>query len=168
MAPRISRWFHDSIAVERGPLVFSYGIGESWVKLRDRGMTADWQVFPSTAWNYALNVDAASPAKSITVTEAEVGPAPFSRHSAPVQLSVKARKLVPWRAEDGVANRRAAKPCRERSAGRDNHADSVRGRKAAHHRVSAQLESECASDQLVESGVTHRWRQPRTRLRLES
>ena len=85
--------FNDSIAIERGPLVFSYGIGESWVKLRDRGMTADWQVFPSTAWNYALSVDAASPAKSITVTEAEVGPAPFSRHSAPVQLSVKARKL---------------------------------------------------------------------------
>ena len=104
MVPRVSRWFHDSIAVERGPLVFSYGIGESWVKLRDRGMTADWQVFPNTAWNYALNVDAASPEKSITVSEAEVGPAPFSRHSAPVQLSVKARKLVPWRAEDGAAN----------------------------------------------------------------
>lgn len=104
MVPRVSRWFHDSIAVERGPLVFSYGIGESWVKLRDRGMTADWQVFPNTAWNYALNVDTASPAKSITVTEAEVGPAPFSRRGAPVRLSVKARKLVPWRAEDGAAN----------------------------------------------------------------
>ena len=104
MVPRVSRWIHDSIAVERGPLVFSYGIGESWVKLRDRGMTADWQVFPNTPWNYALNIDAASPAKSITVTEAEVGPAPFSRRNAPVQLSVKARKLVPWRAEDGAAN----------------------------------------------------------------
>jgi len=45
MTPRISRWFHNSVAVERGPLVFSYGIGESWVKLRDRGMTADWQYF---------------------------------------------------------------------------------------------------------------------------
>ena len=54
MQPRVSRWFNDSIAVERGPLVFSYGIGENWVKLRDRGMTADWQVFPTTPWNYAL------------------------------------------------------------------------------------------------------------------
>ena len=103
MIPRISQWFHNSIAVERGPLVFSYGIGESWVKLRDRGVAADWQVFPSTAWNYALNIDAASPAKSIIVNEGEVGHAPFSRRNAPVQLSVKARKLVPWRAEDGVA-----------------------------------------------------------------
>ncbi len=48
MKPRISRWFNDSVAVERGPLVFSYAIGESWVKLRDRGMTADWQVFPTS------------------------------------------------------------------------------------------------------------------------
>jgi DUF1680 family protein len=103
MTPRVSRWFHDSIAIERGPLVFSYGIGESWVKLRNRGMTADWQVFPTSSWNFALNVDAASPAKSIAVTETEVGPSPFTRSHAPVKLSVKARKLEPWRAEDGVA-----------------------------------------------------------------
>ena len=103
MAPRVSRWFHDSIAIERGPLVFSFGIGESWVKLRNRGMTADWQVFPTTSWNYALNVDAASPAKSIAVEETEVGASPFTRSHAPVKLSVKARKLDKWRAEDGAA-----------------------------------------------------------------
>jgi DUF1680 family protein len=104
MSPRISRWFHDSIAVERGPLVFSYDIGESWVKLRDRGMTADWQVFPTNQWNYALKVDSDLPEKSIAVAEAEVGEGPFTRRNAPVRLSVKARKLNDWRAEDGVAN----------------------------------------------------------------
>jgi hypothetical protein len=104
MSPRISRWFHNSIAVERGPLVFSYGIGESWVKLRDRGMTADWQVFPTTAWNYALKVDADAPEKSISVTETELGEGPFTARHAPVRLSVKARKLNDWRAEDGAAN----------------------------------------------------------------
>lgn len=101
---RVSRWFHHSVAVERGPLVFSYGIGESWVKLRDRGMTADWQVFPSTAWNYALNVDAAAPAKSIAVAQAELGSFPFARRDAPVRLSVKARQLNEWRAVDGAAD----------------------------------------------------------------
>ena len=61
MQPRTSRWFHDSVAFERGPLVFSYGIGESWVKLRDRGMTADWQVFPTTQWNYGISADVDAP-----------------------------------------------------------------------------------------------------------
>jgi hypothetical protein len=100
----VSRWFNDSIAVERGPLVFSYGIGESWVKLRDRGMTADWQVFPANQWNYALKIDPDAPAKDVTATETAVGEGPFTRSHAPVKLSVKVRKLDNWRAEDGVAN----------------------------------------------------------------
>jgi hypothetical protein len=104
MAPRLSRWFHDSIAVERGPLVFSYGIGESWVKLRSRGMTADWQVFPSTQWNYGLRVNAEMPQESIAVQESEIGHGVFTAREAPVRLSVKARKLPGWRAEDGAAD----------------------------------------------------------------
>ena len=104
MQPRVSRWFNDSVAIERGPLVFSYGIGESWVKLRDRGMTADWQVFPTTQWNYAIRFDSADPAKSITVKENELGELPFARRSTPIELRVKARKAPAWRAEDGAAD----------------------------------------------------------------
>ncbi len=104
MTPRVSRWFNNSIAIERGPLVFSHNVGESWVKLRDRGMTADWQVYPTTAWNYALSVDAGAPEKSIEVTETVVGEGPFTSRHAPVKLTVKARKINDWRAEDGVAN----------------------------------------------------------------
>jgi hypothetical protein len=103
LEPRVSQWFHDSVAVERGPLVFSYGIGEDWVKLRDRGMTADWQVYPTTQWNYALVLDAASPSHDISATEAEVGDRPFTAKGAPVKLQVKGRKLPAWQAEDGVA-----------------------------------------------------------------
>ncbi len=104
MKPRVSRWFHNSIAVERGPLVFSYGIGESWVKLRDRGMTADWQVFPATQWNYALDIDEASPEKSFAVTELEMQEGPFTRRRAPVKLEAKARLVNEWRATDGAAD----------------------------------------------------------------
>ena len=104
MPPRISRWFNDSIAVERGPLVFSYGIRESWVKLRDRGMTADWQVFPSGQWNYALRLNTDSPAESIEVTERDLSENAFTRSQPPVELKVTARKVDTWRAEDGAAN----------------------------------------------------------------
>jgi len=68
MHPRVSRWFQNSVAVERGPLVFSLDPGQSWVKLRDRGMTADWQVFPTRGWNYGLAVDESS-AASLQVIE---------------------------------------------------------------------------------------------------
>jgi uncharacterized protein len=104
MKPFTSRWYNDSIAIERGPLVFSYGIGESWLKLRDRGLTADWQVYPDSQWNYALAVDTEAPARSIAVIEDRVGEAPFTRRHTPVQLRVRAHKLIGWYAEDGVAD----------------------------------------------------------------
>jgi len=104
MQPRTSRWFHDSLVFERGPLIFSYGIGESWVKLRDRGMTADWQVFPTTQWNYGISADVDAPADDAVVSESEIGESVFSAKHAPLRLSVKARKIPDWRAEDGSAN----------------------------------------------------------------
>jgi DUF1680 family protein len=104
MNPSVSRGFNESISIERGPLLFSYGIGENWVKLADRGMTADWQVFPSTPWNYALSVDPEHPVQSFKVNESDVEGNVFSARNAPVRLGIKARKIPTWRAEDGVAD----------------------------------------------------------------
>lgn len=104
LEPRVSRWFHGSVAIERGALVFSYGIGEDWLKLRERGMTADWQVYPTTQWNYALALNHEVPSQAIRVTEGEVSDNPFDTKNAPVRLQVKGRKLRDWLAVDGVAD----------------------------------------------------------------
>ena len=103
LVPRMLSGYKDSVSLERGSLVFSYPIGESWVKLRDRGMTADWQVFPSTSWNYALAVDKESAGK-LLVQEQPVGTSPFSLKETPVKLQVAAHKLHEWRAVDGAAD----------------------------------------------------------------
>ncbi len=100
LVPRLSRWNNNSVALERGPLVFSFPIGEDWVKLRERARTADWQVFPSTPWNYALSIE---DPERIAVRESPLGACPFSLWASPVQLAVRARQLPGWRAEDGVA-----------------------------------------------------------------
>jgi hypothetical protein len=103
MLPRISRGYNDSVSLERGPLVFSFPVGESWVKLRDRGMTADWQVFPSSQWNYALAFRDQNSEK-VEVEELPIGESPFSLATPPIKLRVQARKLTSWRAVDGVAD----------------------------------------------------------------
>ena len=103
LRPRVSRGFQDSVSIDRGPLVFSFPIDEDWVKLRDRGMTADWQVFPSSQWNYALAVDEQA-IGNVAVKEAAVGTTPFALKNAPVTLEVEARKVPAWRAVDGVAD----------------------------------------------------------------
>lgn len=99
LKPEVVRGYKGSVSINRGALVFAYPIGESWVKLRDRGRTADWQVFPTNQWNYALAMESDAPA----VEESPIGASPFSLGSAPVKLQVKARKLLGWRSLDGVA-----------------------------------------------------------------
>lgn len=102
MVPSVSRWYNDSLALMRGPLVFSLDPGQNWVKLRDRGLTADWQVYPQKSWNYALLVDERS-AEQVEVVEGPVGSKPFDASSVSVKLRLKGRRLDAWRSEDGVA-----------------------------------------------------------------
>ena len=82
--------------------MFSLSPGENWVKLRERPPTADWQVFPQRAWNYALKVDEGSAAELI-VREEPVADVPFGSGAPAVTISVAGRELDEWRAIDGVA-----------------------------------------------------------------
>lgn len=102
MVPRVSRGYNNSLSLLRGPLVFSLDPGENWVKLRDRGLTADWQVYPKGFWNYALQLDESS-VPLVDLREGTLGERPFSGASAAVRLLVKGRRVDAWRSEDGVA-----------------------------------------------------------------
>ncbi len=98
-----SAWYHNSISIERGPLVFSLKIGESWSALKKTGPATDWEIFPTTPWNYALIVDPKNAASSFTVTELPAGNQPFSLSGAPVVITAKARRLPGWELEDDSA-----------------------------------------------------------------
>ena len=90
MKVRTSTWFNNSISVERGPLVFSLKIGESWHKIKQTGPAADWEVYPTTPWNYALAPDA------MQASEKPLGRQPFDSENAPVEIAAKARRLPEW------------------------------------------------------------------------
>jgi DUF1680 family protein len=103
MPVRASTWYNNSIAVERGPLVYSLKIGESWRKLRQTGPAADWEVFPTTPWNYALVTAPDNLAASFTVVEKPLGKQPFSADAPPVEIQVSARRLPEWQMVDDSA-----------------------------------------------------------------
>ncbi len=103
MRLRTSTWHNNSVAVERGPLVYSLKIGESWSKLKSTGPSTDWEIYPTSPWNYALVLDRDDPAKSIEVKERPIGKQPFSSEGAPVELLVKARRLPSWLTVDDSA-----------------------------------------------------------------
>jgi hypothetical protein len=99
MPVRTTTWYNSSVAVERGPLVYSLKIGESWHKIKQTGPASDWEIFPTTPWNYALSPDATQ----IAVKENPIGKQPFSQDGAPVELTVKARRLPSWQMVDDSA-----------------------------------------------------------------
>jgi hypothetical protein len=90
MTVRTSIWYNNSIAIERGPLVYSLKIGESWNKIKQTGPAADWEVYPTTPWNYALV------SGSWQVAEKPVATQPFDAAGAPIEITAKARRLPQW------------------------------------------------------------------------
>jgi uncharacterized protein len=103
MPVRISTWYNNSLAVERGPLVYSLKIGESWHRIKQTGPAADWEVYPTTPWNYALVLDPKHPSDWFTVKENAIPKQPFDPSSAALEITAKARRLPAWQLVDDSA-----------------------------------------------------------------
>lgn len=104
----VSRRYHQALAVERGPLVYALKVGESWTRVNadkpHRELPhADFEVRPTTPWNYGLLVDEAAPEKGIQFEERPVGEKPFSPDGAGMVARAQGRRLPNWKLEHGWA-----------------------------------------------------------------
>ncbi|MCC6312693.1 MAG: glycoside hydrolase family 127 protein [Thermomicrobiales bacterium] len=106
MKPRVERRFNDAVSIYYGPLLLALPIGEEWRQIGGELPHADWEVYPTTPWNVALELDPAWAETGATVTTESVGPAPFSPQGAPVSATVVGRQLPGW----GLAHNAAAQP----------------------------------------------------------
>lgn len=91
-----------SVTVDRGPLSYSLKIGEDW-----RRMTTgtdewpEWEVYPTSPWNYGLVLDHEDPESSFEVTETGVVPEqPWTFENAPITIRARARRIPNWRMID--------------------------------------------------------------------
>ncbi|HEU5397488.1 MAG TPA: beta-L-arabinofuranosidase domain-containing protein, partial [Verrucomicrobiae bacterium] len=90
-----------AISVNRGPVVYSLRIGEDWtVHTADpSGLGFDeYQITPTTPWNYALQLDPADPAASLTFTNfSSTSPSdPFDPATPSIALLAQARQVPSW------------------------------------------------------------------------
>ncbi|MEW5976975.1 MAG: beta-L-arabinofuranosidase domain-containing protein [Acidobacteriota bacterium] len=100
---RVSRHYRDSLVLERGPLLFSLKIGEEWKQIKGQVPHADWEVYPTTPWNYGLLINTENPEESVSVEEPDVGKMPFSPEGAPVVLRATGRRVLNWQLVSGSA-----------------------------------------------------------------
>ncbi|HON91492.1 MAG TPA: glycoside hydrolase family 127 protein [Sedimentisphaerales bacterium] len=119
MRVKTSRRYNEAVAIERGPLVYSLKLGEAWKQVNvdkpHRELPhGDFEVRPTTPWNYGLLIDEAKPQTSITFAEQPVGEKPFSPEGAGMVAKVKGRKLPNWKLAHGWAEEIQPEPQRSR------------------------------------------------------
>ena len=130
------RRHNNSIAVRKGPLYFALRIGKefSQVQLDAKSYrtinymgSADWQIKPTTAWNYGVNLDPQQPENAINVQRFSLHDYPFAdrgdmvyieqwdshlswQHEAPVIIKVPAHKIPKWHIVHNSAGETPASP----------------------------------------------------------
>ena len=115
MTPRIIARPNQAVSISRGPLLFALALGEEWrrVNLDKPGRElphADWEVFPTTPWNYALEVSARTLARNLRFQDHPIANPVFSPEHPPVSVTVTGRRVPSWLAQDGSAGPTPASP----------------------------------------------------------
>ena len=91
--PRVTRWYHQSGAVEMGPLLMAFRPGGEWRQADDGSLEAEAE----GEWNWALVRD--EPMKAVF---GKAEPAAFGKGEAPVKVLAKAAP-VEWPMDGGSA-----------------------------------------------------------------
>ncbi len=102
MRAEIVRRPSGAVAITRGPLVYALRVGDEWRYLKGLPPHADWELLPTTSWNYALAIDPARP-ETLHFEERGVGERPFSPEGAPIVLRVPGRRVPEWGLEHNAA-----------------------------------------------------------------
>jgi uncharacterized protein len=103
MRIRVTKGHAGLVSVYRGPLLFGLKMGEEWRIIRGQEPFPDWEVYPTTPWNYALVLDEANPAESFSVETKVVPELPFDPEEAPITLRARARRLPEWTLRENSA-----------------------------------------------------------------
>jgi len=77
--------------------LFALKMGEEFRHLKGEEPACDWEVHPTTPWNYGLDLSRAI--GSFNVRESPIGPIPFAPQDAPVTIEARARRVPQWQLE---------------------------------------------------------------------
>ncbi|MFI5759019.1 RICIN domain-containing protein [Streptomyces sp. NPDC051569] len=90
---------HRAVSIDHGPLTYSLRIGERYERYAGTDDFPELAVHPAGPWNYGLAPD---PAADLEFS-ADTGPLtadPFTQEGSPVRITVPARRIPEWIADD--------------------------------------------------------------------
>ena len=127
MEIRVEKRYNNSLSLLRGPLYFSLRIDKEYknVKINYDNFgykgSADWEIYPMSAWNYGLLIDKENITRGLKLTENPVGKFPFSdkgdmiwsadsgkyfaaTQDAPVVITARGIKIPEWTMKNNSAD----------------------------------------------------------------
>ena len=108
MTLRKSFWHEQSVAIERGPLVYALRIEEAWSQVHPEDRQFGFrECRPKTSWNYALlESDLKDLAKGFQVVKTDRKPSyPWTFEDSPLELHARGVRVPQWTLYDGSAGR---------------------------------------------------------------
>ncbi|MFA5857886.1 MAG: beta-L-arabinofuranosidase domain-containing protein [Elusimicrobiota bacterium] len=95
MQPEVLKRPNNTVAIKRGPIIYSLKIGEKWKRINENTPYrelphADWEIRPTTPWNYALMKKNVSNLKFI---DYKINDFVFKSAKVPVTVKVKGQKI---------------------------------------------------------------------------
>jgi len=91
MEPRVTRWNHQSAAIELGPILMAFNPKEDWTRIGGSDESPTWQITTEEAWNWAIL--RSEPMKAVFEEEAVN---PFKVGKPPVKVLAKMGKAAGW------------------------------------------------------------------------
>ena len=97
MKIRMSRWYENSLGIERGPLVYALKMEEDWKEKTapDRDDTF-WEVTPLSGWNYGIPKKTIDSLDFVVKVGNTVDLMPWNVKNAPIQIITKGKKIPYW------------------------------------------------------------------------
>jgi len=89
---------HNAVSVHYGPLAFSLKVGEKWSRYGKDQAWPEWEVFPTTPWNYGLELKSGKAPKQLELVKkpGALAANPFTPETAPIEIRAPARKIPGW------------------------------------------------------------------------
>ena len=108
-----SRWYENSIAIERGPLVYGLKMEENWVKKEFKGNEITqfgkdyYEVTSPTKWNYGILASTLGKMQEnfqVTIDkDKQAGTYFWNVENAPIQIKAKAKEIPSWQLYNEMA-----------------------------------------------------------------
>jgi len=114
MAVSLTQWPRTgSVTVDRGPLSYSLRIEEEWRRCGGSDEWPEWEVLPTSPWNYGLVIDREHPERSLTVVDSGAAAAqPWAIGVAPLEIRARGRRIPGWELENQTVQALQPSPVR--------------------------------------------------------